>query len=217
MALKQIVTTTSLLAAALALILAVFRPKKTGSPYEPVRGKNNTVLFVANSEYGLSNVHLATAQALLEQHPSIDIHYASFSGAAKKIERLSLGVPTTKNISFHGLHGTSLWEKYMDNVEKTNTKVLNPPNAKGIEASMKQLQMIALPWAEEEYFRIYEQVIDVIDDVDPSVVILDVLLRPAISATWNSKRKLAFLAPNSLADSHAVNQPYGSFFWKYPR
>ncbi|KXH63475.1 hypothetical protein CNYM01_05429 [Colletotrichum nymphaeae SA-01] len=48
--------------------------------FTPVIGKNNTVLFIANIEHGLSNVHVATVYSLLERHPDITIHFAVGSG-----------------------------------------------------------------------------------------------------------------------------------------
>jgi len=54
-----------------------------------IRGKNDAVLFLALAESGQINVQLATTQALMEKHPNIKIHFASFPKVAEKVARVS--------------------------------------------------------------------------------------------------------------------------------
>ncbi|ORY71026.1 family 1 glycosyltransferase [Pseudomassariella vexata] len=66
----------------------------TVPPIQQTQGKKGTVLFFINEEYGLTNVHLDTAQALLEHHPSVTIHVASFPEATKRgIGNLARAMP----------------------------------------------------------------------------------------------------------------------------
>ncbi|KAI8226615.1 Glycosyltransferase sdnJ [Colletotrichum sp. SAR 10_86] len=53
-----------------------------------VKGKPDTILFAVNTEYGLSNVHLATIFSLLKNHPNLKIHIASFPSFASKVDRI---------------------------------------------------------------------------------------------------------------------------------
>ncbi|KXH66699.1 hypothetical protein CSAL01_08912 [Colletotrichum salicis] len=73
----------------------------------PVIGKNNTVFSVANVEHGLSNFHIATVFSLLERHPEITVHFASWSKIKPKIERISAyarkKTPQTHPAIFHEL------------------------------------------------------------------------------------------------------------------
>jgi hypothetical protein len=52
--------------------MRVTRPKPSQWP-----GRNNTVLFLSNSEHGFANVLLATSHAMLVEHSDIEAHYAS--------------------------------------------------------------------------------------------------------------------------------------------
>ncbi|KAK5627441.1 hypothetical protein RRF57_003156 [Xylaria bambusicola] len=57
---------------------------------------------------------------------------------------------------------------------------------------------------------------DVIDEVDPSLVVLEVFLRPAIDAVYNRSRLHAYISPLTPLEHFLLDQPYGSWLWKYP-
>lgn len=94
------------LVAALAAVLLSRAPAASESdgPYQ-VQGQNNTVLFLANSNYGYSNVHLATAYALLEKHPSTKLHFGTFEKMRARIHRVeqagASASPGAQPISVH--------------------------------------------------------------------------------------------------------------------
>ncbi|KAF7927375.1 uncharacterized protein EAE97_010050 [Botrytis byssoidea] len=74
------------------------------------RGKNNTVLFVTNSEHGFANVFLATSHALLTEYNDLDIHFATFDKLKDDITSISdfaLKTGSERTITFHELKGPS--------------------------------------------------------------------------------------------------------------
>ncbi len=86
---RQIAAAFTALAVLVAVYLARASPSTEVEPTPTVQGKNGTVLFFINTEYGLSNVHLATTGALLEKHPGIDVHIASFPRLASKVAKVA--------------------------------------------------------------------------------------------------------------------------------
>ncbi|KAI0411532.1 hypothetical protein F5X98DRAFT_357071 [Xylaria grammica] len=215
--------------AALTVLVAVFLARTSQSTEEEftptVQGKNETVLFFTNVEYGLSNVHLATAGALLEKHPNIDVHIASFPRSASKVAKAaSLArrkFKDTKDIHFHELPGREYAEALSDRmggVGRTSVRhLLHPPGLKGIDHIMRIVQPAISPWDGGDHVQIFQKATELIETVDPAVVVLDIALRPAIDAARQTDRLYMFLAPNTLSDTLWNVQPWGSMFRKFSR
>ncbi|KAJ3578718.1 hypothetical protein NPX13_g1845 [Xylaria arbuscula] len=213
---------------ALVALTAVFLASRSNIPSEisfsPVQGRNGTALFFINTEYGLSNVHLATVSGLLEKYPCTEIHVASFPRTAKKLERLSSlsrrKSPETQVIQFHELPGPEYLKAVADRLggrEDSVQYLLHRPGMRGMKSVIEQVQVAISPWETKDHIRMFEKAGEIIRTVDPSVVVLDTTLRPPMQATWKSNRLYAYISPNALVDGWAVEQPYMSFLWKYPR
>lgn len=210
------------------VLVAVFLAR--GSPaagdfIAPVQGKNETVLFFINAEYGLSNVHLATAGALLEKHPDVDVHIASFPSTASKVTKVNSlvrrKVKGARNIHFHELPGPEYAQALSDQLgglgKRSIRHVMHTPGIKGIDRIMRAVYPAMSPWRGKDHVQIYEKATEIIGSVDPALIVLDIAFRPAIDAAIQNNRFYAYLAPNVLADMFAAEQPYGSMFWKYAR
>ncbi|KAI1108812.1 hypothetical protein F5Y14DRAFT_434669 [Nemania sp. NC0429] len=217
------------LVATCVLLVGVFlarsSPAVAGDLIAPVQGKNETVLFFMNCEYGLSNVHLATAGALLEKHPDIDVHVASFLSTAAKVAKVNSlirrKVKGARKIHFHELPGPEYAEALSDHLgglgKRSVRHVIHTPGIKGVDQIMRAIYPAMSPWRGEDHVQIYEKATEIIESVDPALVVLDIALRPAIDAAAQNNRLYAYLSPNSLADIFSAEQPYGSMFWKYAR
>ncbi|KAI1861171.1 hypothetical protein JX265_009790 [Neoarthrinium moseri] len=92
----------------------------------------------------------------------------------------------------------------------------HPPGLGGIDQICRDIQFYISPWSGEDHYVLYHRLVDIIDQVDPAVVVLDTVFRPGIDATRERKRLHAFISPNTLIDNFAMDQPWGSMFWKYP-
>lgn len=191
-------------------------------PY--IQGRNRTVLFVTNREHGLSNVHVATASALLEGFPDIEVHYASFPGLTRKLARVSSfsrrRTPAARDIILHDLRSLPYGEAFMEDERyagiMAQDRMIAPPASAGIGVFTEDFPLMISPWSVEDHMAVYEEVGALIDDVDPAVVVLDTLFRPAIDATRDRNWSHAFITPNTLVDNFLAEQPYGSMLWKYP-
>ncbi|KAI8955602.1 hypothetical protein F4801DRAFT_272837 [Xylaria longipes] len=223
--LRQIATVV----AASVVLVAIFLARASSSTkvdyIAPVQGRNETVLFFINAEYGLSNVHLATAGALLEKHPEINVHIASFPRLAPKIAKvISLArrkVESAKDIHFHELPGPEYAEALSDRMggvgRKSIRHIVHAPGIKGIDKIMRSVMPAMSPWDGREHVQLYERATELIQTVDPALVVLDIAMRPAIDAARQSNRFYAYLTPNVLADTFWAEQPNGAMFWKYSR
>ncbi|KAF6817385.1 UDP-glucoronosyl and UDP-glucosyl transferase family protein [Colletotrichum plurivorum] len=198
--------------------LLSFYQRTTTKPEEPpiIVGRNNTVLFVTNAEYGLSNVHLAAAFSLVEHHPEVTVHYASWANMGRKVERISAAArkrsPASPAIMFHELPPPD----YYNATGETSLTLITPPGLKGIESMARQMKTFICPWTAEEHLVLYHFIKGLLRDIDPGVVVLDMLHRPAIDAVREENRLHAVLTPNTLVDLFAGNQPWLGALWKYP-
>ncbi|KAI3340727.1 hypothetical protein F4824DRAFT_452008 [Ustulina deusta] len=222
---RQIAAAFTALTVLVAVYLARASPSTEVEPTPTVQGKNGTVLFFINTEYGLSNVHLATTGALLEKHPGIDVHIASFPRLASKVAKVaSLAQQKSKaakDIQFHELPGREYAEALSNQVGGVGGKsirhLLHPPGMKGINEIMRIVQPAISPWDGGDHVEIYQKAREIMEAVDPAVVVLDIALRPAIDAAIQNNRLYTYLAPNVLADTFWIDQPFRTMFMKFPR
>lgn len=202
-----------------AAVLSLFSGSQQ-IPNDQVRGKNNTVLFLTNELWGLANVHLATAYALLLNHPHQTVHYASFPVLASRVDGISAlakkGNPESPRIIFHPLPGSPYSEAIQAIEGAHPADHRSPPGLKGIDRLCKGIQSYVSPWGAEEYYEIYKAVSQLIDEIDPAVIALDTMLGPGIDAARDKNRVHAFVTPNILADKMPATQPKHTLLWKYP-
>jgi len=199
--------------------------KATPEPRKYVRGRNNTALFIVNEHPGLSNVHVATAQSLLQSHSDIDIHFASFKKLNNTLARVSSFAqrhnPSAKDIIFHPLAGVSYYAAFDSHPQigcDDDGKIggISKPGMEGINRIAGDMQIYLDPWQAEDHLAHFRQLSDLIDEVDPAVVVLDTIFFPAIEATRAKNRLHAFITPNIVIDNFPGEQPWLGMLWKYP-
>lgn len=187
------------------------------APY--IQGKNKTVLFLTNREHGLCNVLIATASSLLEHYPDIDVHFASFPGMESKLDRVSSfarrKTSDAMDITYHEIQGRPYDEACISSGVKLETMML-PPGAKGIGKFVDFFQHVVSPWTVEEHMALYDELGAMIEQVDPAVVVLDTLFRPALDVTRDKNRLHAFITPNTLVDNFIADQGFLKMLYKYP-
>ncbi|KAI1258956.1 family 1 glycosyltransferase [Xylariaceae sp. FL1019] len=194
-------------------------PQNKRGPDSYIAGRNNTVLILGGGASGLSNIHIAASYGLLEHTPHVSLHYASFAVREKDVARISSmavrDFPTVDPITWHELPGPD----YLDCVYRhigNISGMIFAPGLKGAERQAAGMGFHLDPWEPEEYVRLYRHVRDLIVQVDPAVVVLDMSLRPALDATVDLNRRFAMLSPNAVADIIGASQAWGKSLWKYP-
>ena len=182
------------------------------------QGKNNTVLFVTNEHPGLYNVHLSTVYSLLEKHPQIETHYASFPRVGQRIQQISSLAAKrgskARDVTFYPLPGLG----YVDTLAKlaNQSTSTHRPGLSAGDHLAKYIGFYIAPWPAEEYWTLYESCDRLIDEIDPAVIIIDTFLGPAVDAARDKNRLHAFITPNILSDLLPAKQPMWTLFWKYP-
>jgi hypothetical protein len=208
-----------ILSAVLVALLAVFMTqqsyKQSKSSSIPIRGSNKAVLFLTLASSGQINVQLATAQALMEKHPNIKIHFASFTQAAhteaaQKVARMSSfalrKILSAQEIMFHEIPGPDRQEamqKQMDCAGPLEC-FAHPPGARGCSVLARQLEKVLWSWIGEEHVAIYHRIIEITRQVDPAVVVVNYTFRPAVNATQQQNQLHAIVSPLALVDVFAL-------------
>ncbi|KAH7302842.1 hypothetical protein B0I35DRAFT_455445 [Stachybotrys elegans] len=186
---------------------------------EPIAGRNNTVLFLTTEAKGLSNVHIAAASALLESQPQVEIHYASFPKLKKTLKRVSEAArarsPSAKAVAWHELPGPDFGEAVKRTIPDWDVAI-TPPGLAGMRKMLDGLISCVLPWEHEEHWALYCRFSEIIDEVDPALIILDGVFTPAGDLVGNTNRRFVTITPNTLAELYAMDQPWGAGLWKYP-
>ncbi|KAH7304098.1 family 1 glycosyltransferase [Stachybotrys elegans] len=203
-------------------IVAVLLSRR--SPSEPptvTAGRKNTVLFLTAEASGLSNAHVAVSAALLEHYPAIEVHYASFSKLEAKIARISsltrAKYPTSgaNPIYWHGLPGPGILDVFARHWGDTDG-MIHDLGAKDYDRRIEDIAFTLSPWEVEEHWTIYEAITDLVDEIDPAIIILDNMLVPAKDFASNNNRRVVSVCPNGLTELIAVDQPWAAMLWKYP-
>ncbi|OBR09486.1 UDP-glucoronosyl and UDP-glucosyl transferase [Colletotrichum higginsianum IMI 349063] len=211
------------------LVAALFyKLTSSSSPQEPdydhVPGTPDTVLFLASANRGQHNVQLATIQGLLERHPGVRIHVASAPYVGGSLERIaglvrSAGPPAPDPV-FHTLDGLADVNADIPRLLGTNRSfgelVMHRPGAAGARAAFGTLKPTMSPWSCDEYAGLYRRIADLVDEVDPAVVVLDFALRPAIDVARHKRRRRVYISPMPLANVLGFIQPSVDAIWKYP-
>ncbi|KAI1337305.1 UDP-Glycosyltransferase/glycogen phosphorylase [Xylariaceae sp. FL0016] len=179
-----------------------------------VHGTDGTALFLTFSEPGQINVQLATAQAMLQNHPDVQIHFASFPSAAGKVARIS------RSIAFHELPGPDRIATMFGRMNCTTRSfeecLAHRPGWRGAALLAEQMELAMWTWTGEEHFAIYQRISEILEEVDPAVSVVDFAFRPAIDALKKTHRFYMIMSPLAVADLFAVAQPCLSGLWKYP-
>ncbi|KAH8801461.1 glycosyltransferase family 1 protein [Xylogone sp. PMI_703] len=202
---------TAILGALLAAFFAF--PNHPSSPMPPINfpGRSGTVLFLSNPEHGLSNVLLATSQALLTQHSDLEIHYASFKGFERDIKAINQFAITNSPL---GLGYRQALESQGIGVEEA----MNPPGLEGVKKFTEKLGQFLMPWEAPDFLALYHEIMDLIEKVDPAIIAVDQMFGPALNAvrTAHKERNYVVISPNALKDNFQDKQPLARMFWEYP-
>ncbi|ORY67420.1 uncharacterized protein BCR38DRAFT_157791 [Pseudomassariella vexata] len=173
-------------------------------PNSSEMSKRQTILFMTNSELGQASIVLAVAIELL-LNPSLDVHIASFPP-------LSSIVPD--GITFHAIPGPSMKQVLAD--RGIDFLPRHPPGVRGAVQSYREaLPAVLAPWEPEQYLAIYEHCKGLIQEVDPTVVVLDGLFAAGSDACSVLKARHVILSPLTFKDHAMQEQPWLAALWKF--
>ncbi|KAK0716106.1 hypothetical protein B0H67DRAFT_515661 [Lasiosphaeris hirsuta] len=159
--------------------------------------KSNDILFFTNSELGQASVILAVAEELgQDASTEARIHLASFSP-------LKATVPD--GIPFHDLPGLSMKQLFASSGMGFLPK--HQPGLKAVKGYTEAYSRVLAPWDEAQYFPIFGRCCELIEEIKPSLVVLDPLLGAAYDACIFTGQRHMILSPNTFKDHVTGAQP----------
>lgn len=185
--------------------------------------------MLTNVEHGQSNIFLATAQAILEADPGVEIHFATFAGlegsVAEVSEHIQRSTSAARPIVYHKIQGISAGQGLQNYIERYNIparpgyfpdSVSTPLGFSATKQALKDFLPAFIPYTGEELGEIITSIIHIIQHVNADLVVLDPLMTTGLTAAWHLQVKYMVLSPNTIKDFAASEQPRGVRFWKYP-
>ncbi|KAL2840033.1 diacylglycerol acyltransferase-domain-containing protein [Aspergillus pseudodeflectus] len=177
-----------------------------------------SVLFLANSEHGQTNIVLAIIHELLVRG-DINVHLSSFPVLEKRLEKLlrdneqSYDKTYRSRIHFHPVRGPSNTEIF---IRTGKRGAFHPPGYSGSVLGFKSLCEDIWGWTEDEYVDIYESCVEVIQETKPDLVAIDFFFLQGRDAAYNTGHTFVLLNTTSLSHIVLGLQPNAAWAWKYP-
>ncbi|KAL7928959.1 glycosyltransferase family 1 protein [Trichoderma chlorosporum] len=172
------------------------------------------ILLITNVERGELDIFLATAKALLELDPTLDLHLATFSGLQD--EDLPVGV------TYHQIQGLPMsqaLEEYYIRIQG-DASVSEPfTGALGFSKTRRAIRAFAshiMPYTGRQMVDVFTSTVDIIRDLNPDLIVVDTLMSAGLTACYHLGAKFACLGPNSIKEFAAPEQPHKAGFWKFP-
>ena len=181
-----------------------------------------TILFLANSEHGQTNIILALTHELI-LHPDIDIHIASFPALERRVHKLLHDnaprynahnvASVSSRVHFHPIRGPSNTEVFLRTGKRG---AFHPPGATGAVLGFKSLIEDIWGWNEEEYVDVYNSCLETVKDVRPDLVVVDFFFLQGRDAAHNMGHTAVLMNTTSLSHIVLGLQKHSSPLWKYP-
>ncbi|KAL5340196.1 diacylglycerol acyltransferase-domain-containing protein [Aspergillus crustosus] len=177
-----------------------------------------SVLFLANSEHGQTNIVLAIIHELLVRG-EVNIHLASFPVLEKRLEKLlrdneqCYNATYRSRIHFHPVRGPSNTEIF---IRTGKRGAFHPPGYQGSVLGFKSLCEDIWGWTEDEYVDIYESCLEIIRETNPSLCAIDFFFLQGRDAAYNAGHTCVLLNTTSLSHIVLGLQKNAAWAWKYP-
>jgi hypothetical protein len=181
-------------------------------------GAMKRLLFLTSSEYGQANVILAVAYEFLLLQ-IYDVHIASFAPLKNRIPELnkvasSNSAGKASTAKFHLVAGPSAQEALLARDEFIGPF---PPGVCGaIDCYKTTLPAMATTWEGTVYMSGYSSCLDVLDTVNPDLIVCDPLMSQGLEACNTRSRDCVVLSPNTFREIMAKQQPIFPTIFRYP-
>lgn len=181
------------------------------------------VLFLTNSELGQASLCLAVAHELLHQ-PTYVVHIASFEPLRDAVSQLNVRAVTAAaanqsvtTATFHPISGLSM-RQTLEQRRSFNPTHAFQVHGLGYDAAVRAYRDVLVralaPWTGEEYMRVYRSCEEVVEKLEPALIVVDPLFTQAVDACRQLDKKYVVLSPNTFKEH--VAQPWLANLWKYP-
>lgn len=179
------------------------------------------LLFLCNSDYGQANVFLATISALMELGAPVELHIGTFRPMEKMVKetvsRAKKRLASPPELVYHPIDGLSQFAAMTrPELGIMETWELPLPNQGNTIKFLSKFANGAIPWEADEFALLYDQTKGIIERVQPDLTVVDCLFVPGLTLARHLKLRWAVLAPNTIKDFAALQQPNLAGLWKYP-
>ncbi|KAF7596836.1 hypothetical protein BBP40_012436 [Aspergillus hancockii] len=181
-------------------------------------GQRTSVLFLANSEHGQTNIILAITHELLVGG-GIDVHIGSFPALERRIDKLLADNASAydesyrSRIHFHPIRGPSNTDVF---IRTGKRGAFHPPGYHGAVLGFQSLCEDIWGWTEGEYVDIYNCCVEIVKNVQPSVIAADFFFLQGRDAAYNTGYTAILINTTSLTHIVLGLQPDSAALWKYP-
>ena len=169
------------------------------------------VLLLTLSEYGQANSILALTTELGRRSGS-DVHVGSFAPLEKRVGSIRSRLESP--VTFHAIRATSYAEAAFRH--GLNAATLTHPPSNRSNKPLHLVTTVLMPWTNEEYQCLVQEIEQIINSLDADAVIIDTLFSAAIDACRLSGRRYLLNCPNQTLDLVRMSQPKLRAFWYYP-
>ena len=197
-----------------------------------------TVLFMTFVEAGQSNSIFALALELLT-HQNVDMHVASFPVLRKRAEELSSSARVVERkhpsstFTFQEIGGMSPREA-AESKGLGEATLPHPPLARTHDKGLNTLITLVTGWSGKgttrhfwltsppltqsvlEYVRVVDSCKDIIDAVNPGIILVDSSFTAACEACWSLNKRYIISCPMAPLDVARDLQPIWKLLFYYP-
>ena len=117
---------------------------------------------------------------------------------------------------WHEIGGVDYTEAIEDWGVVSAVDVMLEPGLPGIGVLGSQMETFLSPWSGEQHWEQYHSARDIVEQVDPAVVVVDMFFQPGVDYLRQANWFYAALSPNAVTEILVPKLPYGQLFWKYP-
>jgi hypothetical protein len=122
--------------------------------------------------------------------------------------------PSGGGITFHTLTSAPA---YSVGRNVSSFELAHQPGVLGREGAVRATEIGVTPWTGPDYLALTQECMELIaNEVDPALVVLDMVFAPAREATRKLNRTHAVVSPNIVAHMFLPLQPGAGALWKFP-
>lgn len=170
------------------------------------------ILFLTNSELGQCNVALAVAEEFLRKG-DFKVHFASFAPVADEVNNLHKRAGCENTAQFHEIPSPCMTDLA---IRSCVGLLFHKPGVKGATQGFAKVGRAMESWRPSEYKQAYDACVDIVNNLQPAMVVVDPILHVGIDACHATKTRFTVLWPVPLKDVVVVIQPKAAVLWKYP-
>ena len=183
-------------------------------PEKPAAKEKKRVLFLTNSEYGQANVVLAVAYELLLRQ-EYEVHIGSFAPLGPRVKELNLLIPHNESPAvFQTVKGPAMLEAAYEKFKDIGP--FRPGIFGAIDTYRVTLPALATAWDGPEYLVGYESCVDIINTINPDLLVIEPLFNQALDACESLSKSCVVLCPNTFRDILMKQQPMLQQLCRYP-